>query len=366
MTIVIFILILALLIFVHELGHFLVAKMSGVRVDEFALGFPPKLFSYKYGETTYALNLIPFGGYVKIFGEDPDQESVAGPDKNRSLVNQPKRVQAGVLVAGVTFNLILAWVLFSLAFVMGFPVSGDLASQFAATKAKTVIAGVLSNSPAQKANLQTGDTLAYVLNLSGDKITVKTAEDLKPIINHLAPRPLIVGIEAKGDKKVKEVTVVPSKDIIPGQWAIGLGLEQVAIVESPWYQAPWLGARMTYDTAISMIGGLRDLAVKITHGLPIKEAVVGPVGIAGMVGDARALGLVYLITFTAFISINLAIINLLPFPALDGGRLLFLLVEAIKGSPLNPKVANTLNLIGFAILISFMVYITYGDIVKLF
>ncbi len=364
MTIVIFILILALLIFVHELGHFLVAKISGVRVDEFAIGFPPKLFSYKYGETIYALNLIPFGGYVKIFGEDPNQDSLTGPDKNRSLASQSKKIQASVLVAGVTFNLILAWVLFSLAFVLGFPVSGDLATKFPVTDTRTVISGVLPDSPAQQAELKTGDIVAYVRNLSGDKITVRTVDDLKTIINRLASRPLVVGVEKEGGQ-IEEVKILASQDIIPGQWAIGLGFEQIAIVDSRWYQAPWFGAQMTYETVVSMVGGLSDLVVKIAQGLPIKEAVVGPVGIAGMVGDARALGLVYLVTFTAFISINLAVINLVPFPALDGGRLFFLIFEAIKGSPLNPKIANTLNLIGFVILISFMLYVTWGDVIKL-
>jgi regulator of sigma E protease len=125
MTIIIFIIVLAALVFVHELGHFLAAKSSGIRVDEFGLGFPPKLWSFKKGETTYSLNAIPFGGFVKIFGENPDQESIEGPDKNRSFVHKPKYIQAWVLSAGVIFNILFAWILISIGYMVGMPVPVD-------------------------------------------------------------------------------------------------------------------------------------------------------------------------------------------------------------------------------------------------
>ncbi len=366
MTIIIFLLVLALLIFVHELGHFLAAKWFGVRVDEFALGFPPRIFSFTYGETTYALNLIPFGGYVKIFGEDPNDESISGPDSSRSLARKPKRIQAAVLVAGVTCNMILAWLLFSLGFLIGFPLSGEMLDRFPMAQTQTVISGVLPDSPAAKAGVIAGDKLVFVKNPSGDEIKINSVEELKPIVSRIAPGAVTLGLDTAGG--AREVTMVPSQDLsgLANQWALGIGIDKIGVVRTSLIEAPLLGAQLTYHTTVSMIVGLADLVKAIAGGMSVTEAVVGPVGIAGMVGDATALGLVYLISFTAFISINLAILNLVPFPALDGGRVLFLLIEWIKGSPLNPKISNTLNLVGFLLLITFMLYVTWGDIVRLF
>lgn len=366
MTIIIFLLVLALLIFVHELGHFLAAKFFGVRVDEFAIGFPPRIFSFTYGETTYALNLIPFGGYVKIFGEDPSEDSINGPDSNRSLVHKPKRIQAAVLVAGVTFNMVLAWFLFSVAFLIGFPLSGSMLDKFPGAETQTIISGVLPDSGAATAGVVPGDKLLFVKNQNGDKITITSVEELKPLVTQIAPAPLTLGLSTvNGDK---EVVVVPSQDLLglSNEWALGIGVEKIGVVKASWYQAPILGAQLTYHTTTSMIVGLGDLVKAIAGGMSLTDAVVGPVGIAGMVGDATALGLVYLISFTAFISINLAILNLVPFPALDGGRVFFLVIEWIKGSPLNPKISNTLNLVGFILLLTFMLYVTWGDILRLF
>jgi len=365
MTILIFIFILAVLIFVHELGHFAVAKLSGVRVDEFALGFPPKVFSFKYGETTYALNIIPFGGYVKIFGENPDEESISGPDKGRSLIGKPRHIQAAVLVAGVACNLLLAWLLFTTAFIVGFPFSADHVKDFTYAEKTVVISGVFPDSPASGV-IVPGDTLMYVRNLSGDKITVRKPEEMTSVIDRIAPRPVKLGILSKGQEEIAEVSIKPSQNIIEGKWALGIGFEEVAVIKAPWYKAIWLGLTTTAETTTGMFFGLADLAQRVWQGTSVSELVVGPVGIAGMVGDARSLGLVYLITFTAFISVNLAVLNILPFPALDGGRLAVIFIESIIRMPISPKITNALNLAGFALLIAFMLFVTWGDVMRLF
>ena len=158
MSIIIFLVILAALIFVHELGHFLVAKKTGIRVDEFAIGFPPKIFAWQRGETKYTINLIPFGGFVKIFGENPDDESISGPDSTRSFVNKNRGIQAAVLVAGIAFNLIFAWLLISASLSVGLSTSVSGYEQYA-PDAKVLVVSVLPNSPAAKAGLQAGDKI---------------------------------------------------------------------------------------------------------------------------------------------------------------------------------------------------------------
>src|SRR3989344_2465988 len=173
MTVILFIIILAVLIFVHELGHFLLAKKFGVRVDEFGLGFPPRLVGWKKGETTYSLNWLPFGGFVKIFGENPDDESLHGKDKARSLTHKPRWQQALVLVAGVSFNVLFAWLLISAGFMSGLPTSVEaMPEQNFSTPAKLIIVNVLPNSPAAEAGLKTGDELVYLKSATGESSVV--------------------------------------------------------------------------------------------------------------------------------------------------------------------------------------------------
>lgn len=363
MSILIFIIILAILIFVHELGHFIVAKKSGVRVDEFALGFPPRLFSWQYGETRYALNLIPFGGYVKIYGENPDEESLSGEDSDRSLVNKSKKIQALVLVAGVSFNMLLAWFLLSFGFMVGLPLAVADAPSGGVVESRTLtIISVLAESPAAVAGLKSGDK---IVQLSNDKesiipLTPVMVRDFvstsnQPIDFHL----LRTGIETV-------VTVEPVQGLVEDLPAVGITTEEVGIVSLPFFKSLYYGARYTFDVTVLMITSLGDIIADLFRGQSLETVIVGPVGIVGLVDEAAALGFIHLLIFTALISINLAIINLLPFPALDGGRILFLIIEALKGSPIKPQVANTLNLIGFSILILLMLVVTFNDIVRLF
>ncbi|MFZ2202184.1 MAG: site-2 protease family protein, partial [Microgenomates group bacterium] len=174
MSIIIFLIVLILLIFVHELGHFLVSKAFGVRVDEFGLGLPPRIFGVKYGETIYSLNWIPFGGFVKIFGENPDNESISGPDSRRSLVNKPKWIQTLVLAAGISFNVIFAWLLVSAGFVSGLPSSVSAYPDYHFNDAKVVVTNVLPGSPAEKANLKSGDVIASMTTGSGASVKTLT------------------------------------------------------------------------------------------------------------------------------------------------------------------------------------------------
>lgn len=357
MSVIIFILILGILIFVHELGHFLVAKKSGIRVDEFAVGFPPRIFSWVKGGTRYALNLIPFGGYVKIFGENPDEESL---DKNAkdSFVNKSKLTQASVLIAGVLFNVIFAWIMFSTAIFIGFDMPVSTLSFTDDSNAKVQVIGVQEETPAERSGI-TEDTEIFGL-MKGDQSFVfeNSTNALEVIRSNSAP---FVLKTSEGDISID------SKLERDGEELVGFYLGDVVSTEqkNP-FIALWHGFLMTGYSTKEVSVALFDLITDAFQGQAELENVAGPVGIVGLVSDAAQSGIVSLIIFTAFISINLAILNLLPFPALDGGRLLFILIEVITGKDINPNVANILNFIGFAILILLMIVITISDIGKLF
>ncbi|OHA58687.1 MAG: RIP metalloprotease RseP [Candidatus Vogelbacteria bacterium RIFOXYD1_FULL_44_32] len=362
MTIVLFIFIIAVLVFVHELGHFLAAKLFGVRVDEFGLGFPPRAYARRLGETEYSLNFIPFGGFVKIFGETPDANTEAGPEHARSLTARPKWQQATILVAGVFFNWLLAWLFISIGFMSGLPLATSQATDVQLTDVRTAIIQVSAGSPAAKAGLKTGDVITYIAS-GRQNVNRPTVARFQEVIKK-SPDLVTIGYE-RGDKK-SQVSLVPEAGLIEEGKAIGVALGGIGTLRLPPLQAISKGFFQTWGMTKMIFSGLGDMVQGLWAGGSVKDTVMGPVGIAGLVGDARSLGWVYLLTFAAFISLDLAVINLMPFPALDGGRLFFLLIEAVKGSPIRPKIANIFNLVGFLLLIGLMLVVTFFDIWRLF
>jgi regulator of sigma E protease len=367
MSIIIFVAILLALIIVHEFGHFIVAKKSGIRVDEFGIGFPPKALTLsKKGETEYTLNWLPLGGFVKIFGENPNEESISGPDSARSFVNKPKIIQAAVLIAGVFFNLLFAWFLFWITFMVGVPTALYEEEIPTARDVRLIVSEVLPESPAALAGLQNGDEIAS-LQFENTRIENLTPTSVTEFVS-AHERDVLSAEIIRGDEKLT-LSVEPVPGLIsaePERPAIGIAMGLVGLVRYNPFIAVWESLKYTVQMT-SLIGGaiVSFFAEALTFQANFSE-VAGPVGIVGMVGDASAMGFVFLLNFTAFISINLAIINLLPFPALDGGRLLFVIIEKIKGSPIRPKVANILNTAGFAFLILLMILVTYNDVLRLF
>lgn len=364
MTILIFILVLVALIVVHEFGHFLVAKWSGMRVDEFGLGYPPKAWGKKIGETEYTLNWLPFGGFVKIFGEDPENGEEYAP---RSFGSKPKILQALVLIAGIAMNLFFAYVLITATLFMD--TTRALTSEEALTvpDAELAIASVLPGSPAARAGLVPGDIIAKTESAGGIYEGASPEGFMALVGENEANVPVLLTIDS--EKGFRSVTVTPETNVIaaePERVALGIGLSAVGTIALPWYQAPIDGALITWEltrqTAIALVGFFGSI---FTLSADLSQ-VAGPVGIAGAVGDASTNGFVSLMTITALISINLALINLLPIPALDGGRLLFVIIEAITRKPIKPAFANAVNGIGFFFLIALMLVITASDIFKIF
>ncbi len=367
MNILILIVSLALLILIHEFGHFIVAKRTGVRVDEFGIGFPPKLFGKKFGETEYTVNLLPFGGFVKIFGENPDEESLNGPDKARSFVRKPRKIQAMIIAAGVFFNFLLAWLLISVGFMSGMPVPVSAAPEGASVKnARIMVTNVENDSPAEKAGLKAGDT---ILSLGADgSLLLKnlTITDIQSFIAQRGGEDVVINYTNKDTKDFTNfVRVVPQTGVFGETPAIGIAMDEIGTVNLPPHRAVWEGLLMTGGLSWSVAAAFGGLIKDAFTGNVALENLTGPIGIVGLIGDAAGFGFAYLLSFVAFISINLAVLNLLPIPALDGGRLFFLLIEAVKGSRLSPKFVNAAHMVGFVALILFMLAVTYNDIIHL-
>jgi regulator of sigma E protease len=370
MPIISFIIVICVLILVHELGHFLFAKKAGVRVDEFGIGFPPRIFGKKIGETVYSVNALPFGGFVKIFGED-GVESAEQAGNTRAFSVKPKSVQAAILAAGVLFNFLFAWFLISLGFSFGLPTAVNDRWQNSIQNQRLLITDVLPDSPAEKAGLKAGDE---ILSIGISEDASKSGKSYFQSLTVDAARKLI----AETGGREFEITygragkfdgnfLTAEKGVVgDDRYGIGIAMEKVGILKLPFYSAITEGFRATMNMTVSVFRAITDLVGRTLTGHGNLSNIAGPVGMINLVAEAQKMGFSYLITFSAMISINLAIINLIPFPALDGGRLFFLLIEKLRGKKLKPAVTETLNKIGFGLLVALLVAVTYHDIVRLF
>jgi regulator of sigma E protease len=327
---------LGILVFVHELGHFLTAKWAGVKVDEFGLGYPPRLIGVRRGETIYSLNAIPFGGFTKMAGEED-------PKVERGFASQPKRIRFAILFAGPLGNFILAIIAFILSFGLTWTFSEGIR-----------VTGVFEGSPAEAAGLKSGDTILYA-----DQTKINTPEDLIEYTRPRASQQIVLRVQRAG--KTFDVPVALRLNVEANKGEMGV------------YLAP----RMTWPQAI--VRGLQQTAgvVWITLTVPVLlirgvvplEAArpIGPVGIEQLAGGAvqqsLAGGWVFpILQLVGMLSAALALTNLLPLPALDGGRIFFIIVEAIRRKRVAPEREAVVHLIGFVLLLSLMVVITYIDI----
>jgi len=360
MTIIIFIIVLGLLVLVHELGHFLFAKKAGVRVDEFGFGYPPRAVTLgDWRGTKFSLNWIPFGGFVKILGENYEaEESSSG----LRFTEVSKKWQAGILVAGVLFNFLFAWILFSVGFVVGMPTPVENNYGYEVSDPMLTIVSVLPESPADIAGLKSGDQIIEIKEYN-KSTTDLTPESVSEFINK-SKGELVVVVDRGGD--VQNFGLSPKSGIVEDRKVVGINMDMVGTLSLPLHKALYEGAKITGEITYLTIKGIIGLIGGAFAGTADLSQVTGPIGIVGLVGDASRLGIIYLFTFTALISINLAVINLLPLPALDGGRLFFVVIEAVTRRPINPKIAGVVNTVSFALLILLMLVITYRDILKLF
>lgn len=361
MNILIFFVVLLLLVLVHEWGHFAAARAFGIRVDEFAFGFPPRLFSIRRGETEYSFNALPIGGYVKIHGEDPEKLPKDDPDRARSLVSRPRWQQAIVLVAGITMNIVLAWMLLTVSLAIGTLASED-GAPYPVVNARLMVIALVPDSPAKEAGIREFDAIAGVSS-GGESIVPVQPSD---VVDFVAPRAGVpVSFLLERDGKPLVLSATPKEGIVPDRAAVGITMDRVGLMRVPWYLAPIEGARRTWFVTKSTAIGLARFFSDAFVGRADLDAVTGPVGIITAVGVAAESGVAATLVLAAIISINLALINLIPFPALDGGRLLFVGIEAFLHRPIPARIAGYVNIVGFALLMFLMLVVTVNDIAKL-
>ncbi len=364
MNIIIFIIILGLLVFIHELGHFLFAKLFKIRVDEFGFGYPPRMFKiFRWKNTDFTMNWIPFGGFVRIFGESDDGKELEESEKKVSLVYKPRWQQIVVMFGGILFNIIFAWIIFTGIFISGIisPISSAPES-YTFEKTELMITTVLDNSPAEEAGLKSGDVIKGIYSKNTDiLITNEGAEEVSNFIKTKGSDSDIGFVISRGIEEINILTN-PEIGIVGDKYSIGIGLDRVGELKLPFFSAIYYGAKNT-------IGMTRDIFIgfgQLISGKISIDAVSGPVGIAKQVGSAANIGFTYLIGFAAMLSLNLAVLNFIPFPALDGGRIFILIIESIIRKRLNPKIVNWINVIGFFLLIGLMIFVTIKDIINLF
>lgn len=358
MTIILFFLVLFVLILVHEWGHFIAAKKTDMQVDEFGIGFPPKLVGYKKGETEYTFNALPIGGFVRIAGENAEEEETS----ERSFGAKSKLAQAIVLIAGVTMNVLFAWFLFIVVFMVGVPT--PVAEEDATDNSVLTVTSVLPGSPAAEAGLLPG------MEVTGVTRAGQPLADLTPTAFSNFTRAAETEIEfaVTDDGEGDRIFITPTKGLLPDapeQPAVGISLALIETVSAGPLQAVKDATVTTVQSLGAIVVGLSGLLLDMVQGEADYSQVAGPVGIAGLVGDAAQFGFTSLLWFTAIISLNLAVINLLPFPALDGGRLVMVAIESVTRKPINPVWVGRVNLLGFILLLALMVAVTYSDILKL-
>lgn len=356
LTALLVIAILVFLIVVHELGHFLAAKIFRVRVDEFGFGFPPRAFLIgKLGDTEYTINWIPFGGFVRLFGEDTAERG------RGSLVDAARWKQAIILVAGVAMNLITAWLLFTGAYMTGIlhpvpaPVDGS----------RLIVSEVVFGSPAATAGFSRGDEIIAVEDADGSEAVLTPAE-VTEFVSARAGKEIAIGYARAG--ATSTLSLQPAHAVIDGEAgraAVGLGLVLVTSESLPPRAALIEAYYQTKGTLVLVVHGLGTIVGDALRGDPDLSNVVGPVGLVGAVGEASDNGWGYVLSLAAFISVNLVIVNLIPIPALDGGRLVIVSLESIIRRPAPKLAVQLLNAIGVALIIILMITVTYHDIAQL-
>ncbi|OGG57742.1 hypothetical protein A2853_02860 [Candidatus Kaiserbacteria bacterium RIFCSPHIGHO2_01_FULL_55_17] len=360
LTVLLVVGILVFLIVIHELGHFIAAKLFRVRVEEFGIGYPPRAFTLgKIGDTEYTLNWIPFGGFVRLFGDVGEAQHGTG-----SFVDARRGVQAAVLVAGVAMNALAAWGLFTAAYHVGIP--RVVEEPTAGVVAHLIVANVVPGSPADVAGIAAGDEVLGLEDARREAVPQLTPAAFAEFVQENPGRQLFITFLHAGATTSAPVT--PAHAVIPreeGKAALGVAIVLVSSQSLPWGNAAVEAFSATKGAFLSVVRGLGTIVGRALAGAPSLSDIVGPIGLVSVVGDAARTGLGEVFALAAFISVNLAIINLIPVPALDGGRLLVLGIEAAMRRSAPKLALQMLNALGVVLIIFLMITVTYQDITRL-
>jgi len=366
LAIIVSILILGFLVLSHEFGHFIVAKKSGVKVEEFGIGYPPKIWGIKKGETIYSINAIPFGGFVRLYGEDEKDEKYLKDPRSfnaKSTISKALTVSAGVimnlLVAVIIFYFLLPFSGFSnqqyLIFDYHFP--------FGEQQNFPMVSFIAKDSPAEEAGLSPKDIV-----LEGNGIKFKNAEQFVGFVNSNKGEGISLKIKNLDSKEIRELSIVPRINPPAGEGPIGIGLGNMAEIKyGTVLEKATVGFLHSFNLAhysIAALGHLIKTSFEEKSVEPLSSSVVGPVGILAITKLTISAGVVAILNLVALISLALAIMNILPLPALDGGRLLFIFIEGITKKRIPLKIESKINLVGFMVLIFLLVAVTYKDILQ--
>lgn len=354
MGILYFIIGLSFLILVHEFGHFIAARRAGIRVEEFGLGFPPRLFGIKKGGTIYSINLLPLGGFVKIYGEQGEDS-----DNKESFAGRPIWIRTIIVAAGVLMNIAVGFVLLAAVFMSGVPSSGEDGDAKYVKDITIRIVEVAKGSPAANANIRSGD-IPLAMGLYPDLKGISSIQEFQDLTKVFAGKEITIRIQ-RGEE-ILEKKIIPRENPPTDEGPLGVALSEAGTARYPWYLAIYKAFVESFYIFFLIFGTLfKILFVLITTGKMAFEPS-GPIGIAVMSSQASSIGINYFLYFIALISLNLAALNIFPFPALDGGRILFFLIEKIKGSPVSRRAENLVHTFGFAILIGIIILISIHDV----
>ena len=359
LTIVAFIVVLSLLVLVHELGHFLVAKKFGIKVEEFGFGFPPRILSKRIGETLYSINLLPVGGFVKLYGEDSagggsiktqnSKLKTQNYDSKRAFFTRPAWQRAIIVLAGVIMNFLLAVILISYLF----------STHGVAVPTENIrVLEVARNSPAASSGLRQGDE---VVSINGQRIL--ETSDFAKIAKQSAGRMIELKLAREG--KEFSVQLTPRKEAPKGEGPLGVAISNIEVKKYPWYTAPFYGTLEATKFSFLILKGLSEMVINLVFLGQTPTGVAGPVGVAQLTGQAVSYGVVATLWFVALLSLNLAVVNVLPIPALDGGRLFFIMIELITRKKVSARYEAISHAIGLVVLLTLILFITLFDVIRL-
>lgn len=359
LTIVSFIVILSILVLVHEFGHFLTAKKFGIKVEEFGIGFPPRAFGKKIGETIYSVNWLPVGGFVKLFGEDDagggkpqirnSKSEIRNEDVGRAFFARPLWQRMTVVVAGVVMNFFLAVVIISVLFAT---------KGVAVPTEKVVITAINSNSPAKMAGIKVDDR---ILRINGNAI-----KETKVFIDETKKyKGREIKLTVQRDGREFDVMLTPREKFPKGEGPMGVAISNIEIKKYSWWQAPIYGTIEAGKFSWIIVQGLGTMVYDFVTTGAKPEGVAGPVGVAQLTGKAVQVGWVATLWFVSLLSLNLAVLNILPIPALDGGRFFFMVIEMVTRKKVSPRYEALAHAVGLVLLLGLMALITAVDISRL-
>lgn len=351
---VVFLIILTVVVMIHELGHFLAARKFGIKVEEFGFGFPPRAFRlFRKGETEYTVNWLPIGGFVKIYGENGEGRELKD---ERAFWAKPTWQRAIVLVAGVVMNFVLGVTLFSIVYsFLGVPAKLE--------GVKVVV--VATNSPAAQVGLKEG-MIVRELIIDDEVIEVTETQSFLRLVNESRGKEISLRVRNGGDEVIR---VTPRENPPEGEGSLGIVVTDTELRMYPWWQMPFRGMYVGVWEAIGwgreVFVGLVTMVTRLVTGKGLPGDLAGPIGIYQITNQARQAGILVLLQFVGVLSVNLAILNLMPLPALDGGRLVFVFIEMITGKKLREDVEGIINFGGMVFILGLMLLITGNDLLRL-